>query len=104
MPDAVGADLPVMAQAAQHVYDVNTNIQSELTTLITRLGALEGAWRGAAATSFTTLKTRWDEDARKLNEALRAIGDALKQSHVNYTSAESVNTTGFSKITSLLNG
>ncbi|MCM3883408.1 WXG100 family type VII secretion target [Frankia sp. R82] len=104
MPDAVGADLPVMQQAAQHVYDVNTNIQAQLTTLITRLGALEGSWRGDAATSFTVLKLRWDEDARKLNEALRTIGDALRQSHINYSTTETTSATGFTRIAARLNG
>ena len=38
---------------------------------------LRGFWTGAAAASFTTLMSRWDEQARQLNEVLVTLEDAL---------------------------
>jgi WXG100 family type VII secretion target len=97
-------ELPGMQSAAQHVYDVNGQIQSELSSLLTRLEPLMGAWQGSAATSFQNLKERWHQDATKLNGALRGIGDGLKQAHVNYQGTEEQTQQGMTSLTSRLGG
>jgi uncharacterized protein YukE len=48
------------------------------------------------------LKQRWHEDASKLNQALRGIGDGLTQTRNNYASTEETNQQGFSSISSRL--
>ena len=56
----------------------------------------------SAATSFQVLKQRWHEDASKLNQALRGIGDGLTQNRSNYATTEETNQQGFSSISSRL--
>src|SRR5216683_683399 len=56
-------ELGAMQTAAQHVFDVNAQIQSQLSSLQSRLDPLMGTWQGSAATSFQVLKERWHQDA-----------------------------------------
>src|SRR5258708_13128928 len=66
-------ELSTMQAASQHVYDVNAQIQSQLSNLLARLDPLMGTWQGSAATSFQALKERWHQDPPHLNPPLRAI-------------------------------
>lgn len=95
-------ELPTMQTASSHVYQVNEAIQSQLTQLLTRLEPLTSTWQGSAATSFQVLKQRWHDDASRLNQALRGIGDGLVQTHRNYQSTEDQNQQGFTGMTGQL--
>jgi WXG100 family type VII secretion target len=97
-------DLSTMQTAAEHVYDVNAQIQSQLSSLQSRLDPLMGTWQGSAATSFQVLKERWHQDATQLNAALRAIGEGLVKVHGNYQATEQSNQQGFTSITRKLGG
>jgi WXG100 family type VII secretion target len=93
-----GTELPTMQQASTHVYNVNDQIQRQLSDLLTRLEPLMGAWGGAAAASFQNVKQRWVDNAGTLNEALRTIGDGLGQAQQNYQAQEDTNTQDFTQI------
>lgn len=97
-------ELATMYAASQHVYDVNAQIQSQLSNLLTRLDPLMGTWQGSAATSFQVLKERWHQDASQLNAALRAIGDGLVKVHSNYQATEKTSQQSFTSITRKLGG
>ena len=88
-------EVPTMDVAAEHVHDVNDQIQSQLASLLNRLEPPMGTWQGAASVSFHALKQRWHENATALNEALRGIGDGLGQNSTTYASTEDDNTQGF---------
>jgi len=93
-----------MHVAAQHVYDVNAQIQSQLSTLLARLDPLMSTWQGSAATSFQVLKDRWHQDATQLNAALKAIGDGLVKSQASYNATEETTQQSFTSITRKLGG
>ncbi|SRR5258708_6694594 len=98
------AELATMQAASQHVYDVNAQIQAQLSNLQARLDPLLGTWQGSAATSFQILKDRWHQDAMQLNAALRAIGDGLVKVHSNYQATEESSKQSFTSITRKLGG
>jgi early secretory antigenic target protein ESAT-6 len=98
------AELATMQAASQHVYDVNAQIQAQLSNLQARLDPLMGTWQGSAATSFQILKDRWHQDAIQLNAALRAIGDGLVKVHGNYQATEESSKQSFTSITRKLGG
>ena len=98
------ADLSTMHVAAQHVYDVNAQIQSQLSNLLARLDPLMSTWQGSAAPSFLVLRDRWHQDATQLNAALKAIGDGLVKVHGNYEATEDSTKQSFTSITSRLGG
>jgi WXG100 family type VII secretion target len=95
-------ELPTMQAAAQHVQEVNQQIQSQLTGLLSRLEPLKGAWKGEGATSFNALVERWHQDATQLNSVLASIGERLSQTHSNITKTEGEVGQSFNTITSRL--
>ncbi len=98
------AELSTMHVAAQHVNDVNAQIQSQLSTLLARLDPLMSTWQGSAATSFQVLKDRWHQDATQLNTALKAIGEGLVKVHDSYNATEENTQQSFTSITRKLSG
>ena len=98
------AELATMHVAAQHVYEVNAQIQAQLSSLLARLDPLMSTWQGSAATSFQVLKDRWHEDATQLNAALRAVGDGLVKAHAGYEATEEQGRQSFTSITTKLGG
>jgi WXG100 family type VII secretion target len=86
--DGFGATTDEMARAAQHVGAVNQSVQAELSALRGRLEPLAEAWVGQAAAQFAQLMVRWDTDARSLNQALGAIGQAIDGSGGTYQRQE----------------
>lgn len=77
-----------MQAGANNVFGTNENVQGQLSSLRSQLAPLAGAWTGQASTAFQTLMQRWDENALKLNEALRAIGEQLQASGTSYQQQE----------------
>ncbi|MEP6695327.1 MAG: WXG100 family type VII secretion target [Pseudonocardiales bacterium] len=78
------ADLNDMAKAANDVRQVNSQVQGQLTRLMTELDGQASAWKGGAAVAFQRLRQRWHADATKLNEALAHIADAIDASKTTY--------------------
>jgi WXG100 family type VII secretion target len=97
-----GVELPTMQAAAQHVDEVNNQIQAQLTSLLSRLEPLKGAWKGEGATSFNSLIERWHQDATQLNQVLQTIGERLQQTHGNVTQVEGEVGQSFNTITGRL--
>jgi len=100
--DSYGTRLDTMAAASRHVADVNAQVQSELSALMGRLEPLSGAWKGSAAVSFQALAVRWNENARKLNDALADISAAIATSGQVYQASDEAQQSSFSGISSVL--
>lgn len=92
-------EVPTMATASKHVFEVNDSVQATLSSLLNRLEPLFGTWQGAASVSFHELKQRWVENATQLNDALRGIGDGLVTNERRYDTTENTNTQGFTAMT-----
>jgi WXG100 family type VII secretion target len=93
-----------MQKAGQHVLDVNSDVQGRLASLRGQLEPLAGAWKGEASLAFTRLMQRWDENARKLNEALRGIGESINTSTQTYVHQEEQERSSMSNIEAALEG
>ena len=102
MAAGYGATPEQMQRAAQHVLQVNDQVQSQLAGLRNQLAPLAGTWRGEASTAFQGLMARWDGDARALNEALRGIGEAIGGTGRSYQAAEERQSQSMSSIRSAL--
>ncbi len=102
MAGGYGTSTEQMQQAARHVNDVNDRVQGQLSSLMSGLAPLEGAWQGPAATAFQTLIQRWNEDARRLNQALQGIGEAIQGSARTYGQQEEEQAAAMNRITEAL--
>lgn len=98
MAGQFGTQTETMRQAAQHVADVNQQIQGRLSSLRGQLAPLEGTWRGEASLAFQQLMVRWNDDATRINRSLQAIGEAVRASGADYRATEQDNAARVSTI------
>lgn len=91
-----------MAKAAVDVDNVNQQSQDALKSLYSNLEPLQDNWKGQAAQAFQTLIQRYNDDSRKLHDALQAISEQLKESNKAYVLQEEEASSSMSTITSVL--
>lgn len=77
-----------MQQVATKFDNGNAAIQSMLTSLLNQLEPLQTRWAGAGGRSFTQVKLAWQEDMRKINQALSETASAIRTSGQQYTSTD----------------
>ncbi len=78
-----------MQQGAAKVDDAAGQIQGHLQTLRSEIETMMGGWRGDAANAFMTVHTAFDEQANKINSALRRMHESLVATHSTYGTQES---------------
>lgn len=77
MADQISAEEGALRKGAQAVRETKAGVDQQVKKVRGEIDQLRGYWTGAAAGSFTTLMTRWDEQTRKLNEVLVTLEAAL---------------------------
>jgi WXG100 family type VII secretion target len=97
-----GTTFQEMEAGANHIDDVNAQIQGYLSSLRGQLAPLPSAWRGAASTAFVNLMARYDENARKIQEALTAIATQVRGANATYVAEEDTHSSTMSQITGAL--
>src|SRR6266540_2394245 len=73
-----------METAARRFEDGNAQLQQMLSSLLSELSALQGAWAGQGAAAFEQVKQRYQEDQQELTETANAIRTAGR----GYTSTD----------------
>ncbi len=98
MADGFGTTTEEMVRAAGQVRAVSDAVNGELARLRSQLGPLQGQGSGSAATAFAQLMAKWDTEARRLNEALGAIGEQLGGTATTYQQQEDQNRTAITSV------
>ncbi|HET9170430.1 MAG TPA: WXG100 family type VII secretion target [Actinospica sp.] len=101
MSGAVNVTAADLAKASQNIQACVQDIQSQMSQLQSAVEPLGSSWKGAAYNAFQQLMQRFDDDGKKLTQALQAIGEAMEANNKSYTATEQENT---SSITKLLSG
>ena len=78
MASNISAEEGALRQGAEAVSTAKQNIQKQISNIHGEIEQLRGYWTGAAANSFTQLLTSWDTKAKKLNDVLVTLEDALR--------------------------
>ncbi|MCX5212858.1 WXG100 family type VII secretion target [Kitasatospora indigofera] len=73
---------------AKHMGEVSDQVQGELKKLDGIVSQIASGWQGQAATAYQNLQNRFNEDAKGLNEALRAIQNAIELTTKAYAATE----------------
>jgi WXG100 family type VII secretion target len=63
--------------AGQDIVNTGDSIDGLLKSLNSIIDSIGAQWQGSAKDAFMTLNTRFDEDAKKLNQALKEIADQM---------------------------
>lgn len=88
----------VMQATAGRVDDTNDQVQSELNRLRGVVDSVRGSWAGQAQVSFDALMNRWNDSARKLQEALDSISTNIRANARTFDNTETDNAQAFSAV------
>jgi WXG100 family type VII secretion target len=78
----------VLDEKAGAMVDTNEQLQDNGRKLAQAVDSVQGAWKGAAATAFTTLMTQYHSDFKNLNDALFKIAEEVSSSATDYAAQE----------------
>lgn len=82
------AESAVMVQTATKFDNVNAELQSMLSTLMSELSVLSGSWKGLGAQAFEQVKSTYSADLQKLNQALSETAEAIRASAGGYDTTD----------------
>ena len=89
MTQAMSTSTVQMADTGSKAHDVASQLRGMLTRLMGELEPLQGAWKGAAAGSFESVRARYEQDVNKLNTALESLAATLGKANVTYSTTDS---------------
>lgn len=92
-----------MAQGANKVDEAATQIQGHVSNLRSEVETMMGGWKGDAASSFVQVHEAFEQQANKINNALRQMHSALVSTHQTYGTQESNQTQTLSGLAGQIN-
>jgi WXG100 family type VII secretion target len=104
MPDGYTGTVSDFTNAHQKVVGVKEDVEATLKGVWDTVAGLQSAWKGAAATAFTNMMTRFDADAKNLNQALEAIAEQLMAAGSTYQEQEDSKQDVFGGLSAQLDG
>jgi WXG100 family type VII secretion target len=90
--------------AGQDIVSTGENIDGILKNLNGIIDAIGTSWQGAAKNAFDTLNQRFDEDALKLNQALKEIAEQMTGGANLYIQQQEEQAQAMSSVASRLGG
>ena len=93
-----------MAQGAVRVDEATNQIQGHISNLRSEVETMMGGWRGEAASSFVQVHDAFEQQAAKINNALRQMHEALLSTHKTYGTQETNQTQTLSGLAGQING
>lgn len=82
------------------IAEVNSSVQGEVKRLDGVISQIASGWQGQAASSYHRLQQQWNEDARKMNNILNDIKEAVDGTRQNYSATEEQQNSEVNKIMS----
>lgn len=93
-----------MAAGATKVDDAATRIRGHIGNLRSEVETMMGGWRGEAAGAFMQVHDSFEQQANKINNALRQMHEALLATNCTYGAQESDQTQSPSGLAGQING
>lgn len=91
-----------LTRGAQMVASARGDLDSQLGSLRGKLSGIGAQWRGAGSSAFQQVMVRWDEDARKIIQALDEFESNLRASEQTYNANDEAQSSTFGKLSSRL--
>jgi WXG100 family type VII secretion target len=104
MADVISAEEGALRRGAQAVGEAKSGIDRQVQNVRGEIEQLSGYWSGSAAGAFTALMNSWDEQARKLNNVLITLEDALAGTEKDQASGEEQHQSTISGLSSMMSG
>lgn len=77
-----------MRAFSNRISTVNSSIQGEISRLQTVVDNITSGWKGQAASAYNNLQSQVNEDAKKLNQVLGEIKEAIDSTTSSYQASE----------------
>jgi 6 kDa early secretory antigenic target len=74
--------------ASGDIARISSEIDGQVTAMMGRLTALEGAWTGTASSRFQSLVAQWQGTQKQVRASLDSIGGVLAAAGVQYAETE----------------
>lgn len=88
MADLIAAEEGALKRGAEAVNTAKSGIDAQVKKVRTELDQVAGFWSGAAASSYTQLLNRWNDETTKLNQVLVTLEDALRGTEADQAASE----------------
>mgnify|MGYP005811389863 CR=1 FL=1 len=88
MATNISAEEGALRDGANAVADTKASIDRRIAAIRSQIEEMRSYWTGAAAVSFGQMVGTWDEKARKLNEVLVTLEDALRGTERDQAASE----------------
>ena len=93
-----------MAQGAAKVDEAAMQIQGLIGQLRSEVETMMGGWRGEAASAFIQVHDAFEQQANRINNALRQMHEALLATYRTYGTQESTQTQSLTGLAGQING
>ncbi|WP_430868292.1 WXG100 family type VII secretion target [Demequina aurantiaca] len=103
MAQVISAEEGALRKGAEAVNTAKENIEKQIKTVRSEIEQLRSFWSGGAATSFTGLMSRWDEESNKLNNVLVTLEEALRGTESDQAASEQAHQQTISGLGSMMN-
>jgi WXG100 family type VII secretion target len=88
LAETISAEEGALKTGQEAVRDAKVGIDNQAKKVHDQILQLSGYWKGSAASSFTNMMTRWDEEARKLNDVLITLENSLLETERDQAETE----------------
>jgi len=100
--DLIAAEEGALRRGAEAVNTAKSGIDEQVKKVRTELDQVAGFWSGAAASSYTQLLSRWNDETTKLNQVLVTLEDALRGTERDQAASEESHQQTISNLGSIL--
>jgi WXG100 family type VII secretion target len=102
MPSEFSKQDAALEGGARLVADAHGELTQQLSTLRGRLAGIGGQWQGGGSTAFQSLMVRWDDDARRILNALSTFENNLRASESTYNTTDALQESSYTRLTGRL--
>ena len=92
-----------MAAGAAHVDDAIQQCQGHIGALRSEVETLMAGWGGSAATAFSGVHANFEAQAKKINDNLQQMHEALVSSRATYAAQEEQESQGMASLATQIN-
>ncbi|NKY54952.1 WXG100 family type VII secretion target [Nocardia flavorosea] len=78
--DSIGADQAAVANVATRMNDAIENLRTTFNLINQEVQDVKRGWKGMANTSFENKLVEWDGEAKRLNDKLQLLQEAVNNS------------------------
>ena len=104
MADVISAEEGALRRGQQAVSEAKAGIDQRTKQVRSEIEQLRGFWTGAAASSFTQLMARWDNETVKLNNVLIELENALRGTEQDQAATEAEHQQAISGLGAMMGG